>query len=115
MQAFLLAILGSTSLANLIIFFTERRDKKKNKPFSTLSDKIDKLAEESRNADAELNRSLLRLQMLNLMDHRPEDTNELMIVAEKYFCEFKGNWYMDGRFKKHCEENGIPLPSWFEK
>lgn len=115
MQTFLQLTTTFAALTTLIIFFVERHDKKKQKPFSTLSDKIDMLATESRNADAELNRSLLRLQMLNLMDHRPEDVAELMKIAEKYFCQFEGNWYMDGRFRKHCEENNIPLPSWFEK
>lgn len=114
MQTFLLALLTSTSVANLIIFFVNRHDAKKKNPVKDLEDKIDRYTAERKEVDADLNRSLLRLQMLNLMDHRPDDVGQLMLIAEQYFNTLNGNWYMDGLFKQHCETHNIPLPSWFE-
>lgn len=114
MQNFLLALIGSTGLANLIIFFVNRHDAKKKNPIDGLKAEVEKYMAESRAATEELERSLLRLQMLNCMDHRPDDVTQLMLIAEKYFCKLNGDWYMDGLFKQHCESHSIPLPSWFE-
>ena len=115
MQTFLLALLTSTSVANLIIFFVNRHDAKKKDPYTALEKKIDENEAAHKERAERIERDLCRLQMLNLMDHRPDDTTELMTVAERYFCELKGDWYMDGLFSAFCESHGIALPSWFNK
>lgn len=114
MMTFLLALVGSTGVANLVVFFVQRHDAKKKNPIKELVDKIDKLASESRAADEAMQRDLCRLQLQNLMDHHAEDTNSLMLVAHRYFVDLSGNWYMDAIFKVHCEKNGIVMPSWFD-
>lgn len=126
MQTFLLAIISSATVANLIIFFVTRRDTKKEKekedPHKELDTKIAELSSlvstlhgETISSMQEMRQALCRLQMLNLMEHHQGDVEALMSAAHKYFIELNGNWYMDGIFTDYCNDHNIPLPSWFEK
>lgn len=56
----------------------------------------------------------VRLQLLVLMSDYPRERQEIMRVAEHYFKDLKGNWYMTSMFNRWLEDNGIAKPEWFK-
>lgn len=55
----------------------------------------------------------VRTQMLVLMSVYPKEEAELLKLAEHYFADLKGDWYMTSLFNKHCEKYKIAKPDWF--
>lgn len=49
----------------------------------------------------------VRSELLVLMNHYPDNESEIMKVAEYYFNELDGDWYMTGLFTKWAESRGI--------
>ena len=48
-----------------------------------------------------------RTQLLTLISNYPDNESEIMKVAEYYFGELKGDWYMTEIFSKWATERGI--------
>ena len=97
MMQLIIAIIGSTAVATLVQFFVQRNDNRKN-----ISGKLTKLE-----------RDVLRTQLLLLILLRPEETQEILTIAEHYFKVLKGDWYMTSIFNKWVNENGVAQPEWF--
>lgn len=95
----LTAILGSATLAQLIIFFVQRRDNKKNIPA-----KLETLEKDT-----------LRTQILLLILLKPEEKQEILTVSQHYFVVKKGDWYLTSVFNNWITEQGIAEPEWFDK
>lgn len=97
MLQIIIAVIGSTAFATLVQFFVTRHDNKRN-----LSKRLDRLERDG-----------LRTQMLFLILMRPEELQEILTIAEHYFKDLKGDWYMTSIFNKWVEEQGIAEPEWF--
>lgn len=54
-----------------------------------------------------------RIQMLIMMMHYQQETEQIMKLAEHYFGDLHGDWYMTGLFNKWLLENKIGKPEWF--
>lgn len=103
-----ITIIGCSGIWELIKFLISRRDKK--------VDTIEVIGEtikhfEKINVEHEM--AILRLQLLVLISNYPNNESEIMLVAEKYFKELNGDWYMTGIFNNFLVENKIGKPSWF--
>ena len=98
----IVAVLSSTSLVSLITFLIARRDDRKNR-IEKIYKQLEKLEKDS-----------VRTQLLMLMTAYSDDKNELMRVAEHYFHDLDGNWYMTTLFLKYIEEKGIARPGWLK-
>ena len=94
---FVLALLGSTAVATLIQFFVNRHDKR-------LEERLNRLERDG-----------LRTQMLVLIIQRPEEKQEILTIAEHYFKDLKGDWYMTSIFNKWIVDSDIAEPEWFNK
>ena len=57
----------------------------------------------------------VRLQMLVLLADYPDDVNEILKVAQHYFVDVKGNWYMTSLFNRWLSDRKIAQPEWFNK
>lgn len=55
----------------------------------------------------------IRLQILFLIHITPQRSEEIIKVAKKYFCDFKGNYYLTGIFKQYLDDNNLMYPDWF--
>lgn len=97
MLQIIIAVVGSTTLATLVQFFVTRHDNKRN-----LSKRLDRLERDG-----------LRTQLLLLVLLKPGEKQEVLTLAEHYFKDLKGNWYMTSIFNTWVEENGIAEPEWF--
>ena len=97
MLQIIIAIIGSTTVAALVQFFVTRHDNKMN-----LTKRLDR-----RERDG------LRTQLLLLVLLKPGEKQEILTLAEHYFKDLKGDWYMTSIFNSWVEENGIAEPEWF--
>ena len=93
-----IAVLGSEALVRLIIFLVERRDGKKG-----LKTQLQKLEKDS-----------CRTQMLVMLSDYPNEKQEIMTLAEHYFKDIKGNWYMTSIFNNWLKKHNVEKPTWFK-
>lgn len=100
----LIAVLSS----GLIQFLITRHDSKKANPIES---KIDKILEEQRKSE----KDNLRTQLLVMMNMMPDNTQEILTLAERYFGQLKGDWFYSSLFARWLKENDIEKPIWFEK
>lgn len=54
-----------------------------------------------------------RIQMLIMMMHYQNEIEKIMKLAEHYFADLHGDWYMTGLFNNWMIENNIGKPEWF--
>lgn len=111
-----IAVLGSSALAALIsgIFglinnnAAAARDAKQKEiertdVLESLKKKLNKLEKDS-----------VRTQLLLLMSDYSGNQQEILEVAQHYFADCKGNWYMTSMFSKWLTDNDIGQPEWFK-
>lgn len=103
----ILGILGGGNLILFIKFLIERHDKKVEKA-------EDKEKEHIQGTLKKLEKDGLRTQLLLLILMKPEETSEILTLAEHYFVDLKGNWYLTSMFAKWCDEHDLE-PDWFER
>ena len=103
----LLGILGGGNLILFIKFLIERHDRKKERS-------EDQDAEGLKKRLTVLERDGLRTQLLLLILLKPTEQTEILRIAEHYFKNLKGNWYMTSIFNKWIEDSGVAEPDWFD-
>lgn len=92
------SILASNALFAFLQFLITRHDTKKNvKGKLTI-----------------LEKDVLRTQLLLLILMKPEEKQEILTIAEHYFKELQGDWYMTSIFNKWLTGNKIAEPEWFD-
>lgn len=89
-------------------FLINRKDEK-NKELEEIKNDLKDIKEELQEAKT----ARTRLQLLNLMQHEGSQ-HEMMMVAEVYFKELNGDWYMSPIFQRYLDEHGIEKPVWFK-
>lgn len=104
----LLGILGGGNLILFIKFLIERHDRKKERA-------EDKDQEGIRKRLLVLEKDGLRTQLLLLILLKPTEQTEILRIAEHYFRDLKGNWYMTSIFNKWLEESDVAEPDWFNQ
>lgn len=97
-EKILLAVLGGGNAILFIKFLIERYDAK-----HSIAAKLCKLEKD-----------VLRTQLLLLILMKPDEQQEILTIAEHYFADLKGNWYMTSIFNKWITEAGIADPDWFD-
>ena len=107
-QETILAVIGAVLGSGLIQFFITRHDNNKANP---IEKKIDKILEEQKKTE----KDNLRTQLLVMMNMMPNNHEEIMTLAERYFKELKGDWFYSSLFSKWLKDNNVEKPLWFEK
>lgn len=98
-----IAILGSGALSALISgVFTAVNNYQNNKK------------EKNDGRFKRLEVDIVRTQLLLLLSDYPSNVAEIMKVAEHYFSDLKGDWYMTSLFFDWLQENEIAEPAWFD-
>lgn len=105
----LIAAIAGGGLYKFIEFLISRKDKSNDK-FREIENSLARIEAEIK--DSKLDRC--RLQLLNLMQHNPQNIDTILMVSKKYFVELKGNWYMDSMFIEWAGKQEVELPSWFK-
>ena len=107
-QETILAVFGAVMGSGLIQFLITRHDQNKANP---IEKKIDKILEEQKKTE----KDNLRTQLLVMMNMMPNNHEEIMTLAERYFKELKGDWFYSSLFSKWLKDNNVEKPLWFEK
>ena len=94
-----LAVLASNGFFALLQFLITRWDTKKS-----IKGKLDRLEKDG-----------LRTQLLLMILMKPNEKKEILTLAQHYFVDLKGNWYMTDIFDKWLLEKGDSRPEWFKK
>ena len=93
-----LAVLGSNALFAFLQFVISRYDTKMN-----IKGKLNLLEKD-----------VLRTQLLLLILLKGEEQQEILTIAEHYFKDLHGNWYMTSIFNKYLKEKDLAEPEWFD-
>lgn len=72
-----------------------------------LLDKLNKQEEDLH----EIRLDTTRTQLIMLMEHQPHNYDTIIKVAERYFCELHGDWWMTSLFKDWAKREGIEIPN----
>lgn len=98
----LITALSSVGLFSFVQFLIQRKDRKKDLLAEVLK-KTKKLEKDS-----------IRTQMLLMMFCAPGEKKEILTLAERYFVDLKGNWYMTSFFRSFLIKQSIEPPHWFK-
>ena len=90
------AILASNALFGFIQYMITRKDTSLKKSLTRLE------------------RDILRTQLLVLVVLKPREAQEILTLAEHYFKDLKGDWYMTSIFYKWLQDSDIAEPEWFD-
>ena len=93
-----LAVIGSNALFAFIQFLITRHDTKKS-----IKGKL-----------IVLEKDVLRTQLLLLILLKDEERQEILTIAEHYFKDLHGDWYMTSIFYKWLTAKRIAEPDWFD-
>ena len=108
MKDMILGIFVAVMSSGLIQFLITRADKKKEDPIEA---KLDKIIAEQKKSE----KDQLRTQLLVMMNLMPQNHEEIMQLAQRYFNELKGDWFYSSLFAKWIKDNNIEKPIWFEQ
>ena len=100
-ESILIAVLGGGNLLLFIKFLIERHDKKKEQDISGTLRRLEKDG--------------LRTQLLLMILMRPQEKKEILTLAQHYFVDLRGNWYMTDVFNNWLEQEKHGKPEWFKK
>lgn len=114
-NSLILGIIGALCGNGLIQYLLTRKDNLKKESIESklqpISDKIDKLLSEQKKTE----KDNLRTQLLVMMNMMPNNQEEIMTCAERYFKQLEGDWFYSSLFAKYLKENNIENPIWFNK
>lgn len=53
----------------------------------------------------------IRIQLLLVMEDQPDNIDTILRLAETYFIDLKGDWYMSNTFNKWAKQHDVVVPS----
>lgn len=102
------AILGSGAFATLVSAIINLIVNRKGR-----LEKIESSIESIDKKMVTAEKDSLRTQLLLLLSDYPEETSEIMTLAQHYFVDLKGDWYLTSMFNKWLVAHDIAKPEWF--
>lgn len=89
-------------------FLIQRKDSKKQ-DIEDIKEAIEDLKEKIK----EIQLGNARTELMLLFNDHPDNEQEVLKQAEKYFVQLNGNFYMTSMFTKWLKLNHINIPGWF--
>ena len=100
MENIILAIIGSGALSAFIAGIFNLINNKQAKTLARFK---------------QLEKDILRTQMLLMLKDFPEEKQEILKLAQHYFGDLNGNLYLTSMFNQWLEDNDIAKPEWFKE
>lgn len=113
MVAIIIAILGSSGLFSFATFLITRYDSHKTtKSVFTKEDlsKFRQATDQISNIDHKikhLEQDTCRLQLLHMFEHQPDNIDTILSLADHYFNDLGGNWYMSAELSRWAKEHNV--------
>lgn len=108
-EAVVISVLGSGAFATLVTAVINAINNRKSK-LKAIEGQLKSIDEKLVKSE----KDALRTQLLILLSDYPEETQEIMTIAQHYFGDLKGDWYATSLFNKWITDNEIAEPSWFD-
>lgn len=112
-----IATTATTIVALAIIFLIYKSEARSRSALQSHMEDSNKLAAELRRDISEIKemimengKSTLRIEINEEMTQNPHNHDTILKMAERYFCDMKGDWYMTNRFLDWAEKENIHLP-----
>lgn len=111
MWEIVLAVIGSGALSALISggFGLLNRHLENKEKVAKQKNELEDLKKQLK----KLEKDSVRTQLLLLMTDFPTNQQEIEEVAQHYFVDYSGNWYMTGLFSSWLTEHEYGEPEWF--
>lgn len=101
-------------LAGLVILFAGwmlddhvKEFEKTNEKNETRFNHFEEVLHEIREHILETHKDTVRIQLQQQIQHKSDNIDTILKLAEKYFCELKGDWFMTNEFVNWAEAHGI--------
>lgn len=107
-ESIIIAIIGSGVLSTIVSAIITALSNRKNR-LKEIESKIDKITDNQHTAE----KDALRAQLLFMIADFPEEQQEILTLAERYFSVLHGNWFATPLFNRWCLERGIQ-PEWLD-
>ena len=105
----LLSALTSSGFTTLLIFLIQRKDAK-NETLNQVLNRLDNIEKVQHEQQLSEIRTELSIHLL----HHKRDKITIMRIAEKYFKELQGDFYMTSKFCEWLKKMHMPKPDWFD-
>ncbi len=115
-----ITILLTGSVLAFIEFLIKRSDDKADKKdgigkaLEGIRKELETFREDVRKKFRKSEKDGLRTQLLVLILLKPDEGQEILTIAERYFKDLQGDWYMTSIFNKWLTTNGGDSPEWFD-
>lgn len=113
-----IATTATTIVALAIIFLIYQSERRSRTELQKHIDASSELIGEVRTGMDEIkdmlldsSKSTLRIEINEEISTNPHNHDTILKMAEKYFCELDGDWYMTNRFLDWAGKENIHLPS----
>ena len=115
LQLIITSIVGTGLLTTIINIISNAIQNRKNR-LKNVEDQLNKVEETL--ADIQEKQKIsekdaLRTQLLLMISDYPDETMDILKLAEYYFSNLHGNWTATFVFNHWLEKRGIAKPSWF--
>lgn len=78
-----------------------------NAKINELTDNIKEVLELSKDT----RRDTVRIQLIMMLKHQPENIDTILKLAELYFVTLQGDWYMTSEFTNWAKNHNVIIPS----
>ena len=78
-----------------------------DKKIAIINDNISKILEISEDTRIDT----VRIQLMMIMTHDPDNVDTILKLAQKYFVELNGDWYMTSEFYKWAKKHDVTVPT----
>lgn len=115
-----ITILLTGSVLAFVEFLIKRHDDKADKKngikatLDSIKSELDTLKNDILKKFKKSEKDGLRTQLLVLILLKPDEAQEILTIAERYFKDLQGDWYMTSIFNKWLIASGDDRPEWFD-
>lgn len=112
-----IATTATTIVALAIIWLIYRSEKRVKNELQKHIQESNELREElkecmvdNKKMMTDIRKDTLRIQLSRYIEGQPENIDTIIKIAEEYFCNIKGDWYMTSEFRKWAKAHDIEVP-----
>lgn len=109
-ESIIIAIIGSGVLSTIVSAIITALSNRKSR-LKEIEKKLEAIEKNQKTAE----KDTLRTQLLVMIADFPEETTDILRLAEHYFKDLDGNWVASALFNEWAKEHCESAPTWAKK
>jgi len=109
-EAIIIAIIGSGVLSTIVSAIITAISNRKSR-LKEIEKKLEAIEKNQKTAE----KDTLRTQLLVMIADFPDETTDILRLAEHYFKDLDGNWVASALFNEWAKEHCESAPTWAKK